>query len=92
MEFDWVNLAFALIVLAIAYSIYRTIKQTRAKIEKKLGPAPSEMAMKQLYDQIKNKELPKCPECGGESFAMIDADYKYKCDSCHHEFEGAAHL
>lgn len=90
--FDWFYLFPILIVLAIIVFIVRAYRKFKVKIERKLGPAPSEMAMKQLVEQIKNRELPKCPRCNGETFAMIATDSRYKCESCRYEFEGAPHI
>ncbi len=82
----------AIIILVIAIVIYKTVKKMKAKIVKKLGPAPSELAMQQLLEEIKGRELPKCPRCQSETFAILETDSKYRCNSCHYEFESVLHI
>jgi len=89
---DWFYLIPGIIILAIGVFIYNAVKKTKAKIEKKLGPAPSELAMKQLLEEIKSRELPKCPRCHSEAFAIFDTDARYKCELCNYEFEGVPHI
>ena len=92
MTFDWFWLFPVLIIVVIIIFVFRSVKKVKEKIERKLGPAPSEMAIKQLLDQIKNRELPKCPRCDGEPIALLETDSNYKCESCNYEFEGAPHI
>jgi transposase-like protein len=89
---DWTLIVSGILVLVIVIFIFRAVRQVKAKIERKLGPAPSEMAMKQLLDQIKSRELPKCPRCQNETLAMLETDSRYKCESCQFEFDGPPHF
>lgn len=92
MTIDWTLIVPTIIVLAVTVFVLKAVRKVKEKLHKKLGPAPSELAMKQLLEQIKNRELPKCPRCHSETFAMLDSDSRYKCESCHFEFEGATHI
>lgn len=92
MTFDWFWLFPVIIVVVIIIFVHKSVKKVKEKIERKLGPAPSEMAMKQLLDQIKSRDLPQCPRCNGQTIAMLETDASYKCESCDYEFQGAPHI
>ncbi|MGH8015392.1 MAG: hypothetical protein ACREBV_04310 [Candidatus Zixiibacteriota bacterium] len=92
MIMGWFYLIPTIICLVIAYFIYDAVKKTKTKMEKKLGPAPSELAMRQMLEEIKKRDLPKCPRCNCEAFAILETDSKYKCESCQYEFEVVLHI
>jgi ribosomal protein S27AE len=88
---DWFNITLAILVVTIAGFIMKAIRQTQAEIDKGLGPAPGERRMKKAIEEITQRDI-RCPRCGNEAFAMLGTGNRYKCDSCHFEFEGAEHI
>ena len=86
--FDWFNLVLLAIILAvtgfIAYAIRMMLKKI-SKVQVSRGDALS------LARQIRERRI-HCPRCYRQSSALLATDTKYKCDSCHSEFEGPPHL
>jgi DNA-directed RNA polymerase subunit RPC12/RpoP len=88
---DWFNIILGIMVVAIVGFIVYAIRKTKAEIYRGLGPEPGERRMKQVIKEIRERDI-RCPHCGRQSFAMLGTGNRYKCDTCHHEFEDVDHI
>jgi transposase-like protein len=88
---NWFNISLVIMVVVIVWFIVKAVRMTNAEIHKKMGPLPDEWKMEGAIEEIRKRDT-SCPRCGKQAFAMLGTRNLYKCDVCHHEFEGVEHI
>jgi len=90
------NLLFAAIVGGVVWFILSAVQRVRDRIALHLrgtDPRKRDELMRDLLTRVRAQaDAVKCPRCQGPAFAMLDRDAWWKCEACHREFEGPAHL
>jgi ribosomal protein S27AE len=80
-------------VLVIAAFIVRAVRLTNASLAmaaRHVDPTNPDVA-RSVVDQIRGRN-PRCPRCGEQTFALLDTENRYKCESCDFTFTGPAHI
>jgi hypothetical protein len=91
--FDLFYLLLVAPVVIIVAFIVRAVRLTNASIataSRHVNLTNPDVATS-VIDQMRGRELP-CPQCGGETFALLGTGNRYTCEVCHVEFEGPAHI
>jgi ribosomal protein L37AE/L43A len=93
---DFFPLLLAALIGAIVWTIARVVRRTNAQIADHLrGTDPrkrTDFALKLAQEVRARADAVRCPHCAGHAFAMLDKEGWWKCETCHQEFEGPAHL
>lgn len=90
---DLFNVSLALLVLAIVAFVVRAVGLTKASISnasRHLNLTQPEVA-RRLVEEIRARNVP-CERCGQQTFAMLGTGDRYKCETCHVEFQGPPHM
>jgi ribosomal protein S27AE len=93
MEVDLFYVSLALLVVAIVAFIVRAVRLTNAS----LSAASRHMDLtnpdvaRSVVDRMRERELP-CPRCGRDTFAQLGTGNRYRCHTCHVDFEGPPHI
>ncbi len=85
---DWFNIAIIVLVVGIVVAIIFSLRKTMAQIKE--SGITGEDARK-LAKRIRERKV-KCPRCERHSHALLGTGNQWKCEVCHHEFEGPDHL
>lgn len=80
-------LLLALVVVIVAFIVI-AVRKTMGEMTK--AGVTGEDA-RELAKRLRERDV-RCPRCNGQSSALLGTDTRYKCDSCHFEFEGPSHL
>ena len=90
---DLFNVTLALLVLVIVAFVVRAVRLTSASIStasRHLNLTRPDIA-RRLVEEIRAREVP-CERCGRQTFALLGTEDRYKCETCHFEFQGPAHM
>lgn len=90
---DLFYISFAVIVVTVVTVIVRAVRLTKTSLmdaSRHVNPADRGVA-RRLIEEIRGRDVP-CTRCGHQTSTCLGTDDRYKCDSCHFEFEGPAHM
>jgi formamidopyrimidine-DNA glycosylase len=85
--------ALGLIVTVIAAFIARAVRLTQASLRtasRHVDLTNPDVA-RSVADEIRRREVP-CPQCGGETFALLGTGNRYEREICHLTFIGPPHI
>jgi ribosomal protein S27AE len=85
--------ALGLIVTMIAVFIVGAVRLTQASLSaasRHVDLTNPDVA-RSVADEIRRREVP-CPQCGGETFALLGTGNRYECEICHLTLTGPAHI
>ena len=91
--FNLFSVFLAVLVVVIIAFIVRAVRLTNASLAtaaRHLNLTTPDVA-RSLVDQIRAREVP-CPRCGHDTFARLGTENRYRCDTCHFDFGGPAHI
>ena len=90
---DLFYVSLALIVVVIAAFIVRAVRLTNASLAlaSRQVNLTNPDAARAVVDQIRGREV-LCPQCGGQTFALLGTENRYQCESCEFAFEGPEHI
>ena len=91
--FDVFFLSLALIVMVIAAFIIRAVRLTNASLRsasRHQNLMHAEVA-RRVIEEMRAKDV-RCGRCGGQTFALLETEDRYRCETCSLEFEGPAHI
>lgn len=90
---DLFYVSLAALVVVIVVFIVRAVRLTNTSIataSRHVNLANPDVA-RRLVEEIRGREVP-CTRCGRQTFALLGTGNRYKCHSCHFDFEGPAHI